>query len=175
MREHGQNNEFNNLRYIVVFFILFGFWLLFSGHYDVFHISLGVICSALISYVSGDLLILDMSPHNRIVKTGRFILYIPWLIYQVVLANLHVAALVLNPKGIAPRVIRFKTKLKSDFSMVTLANSITLTPGTITMDIDNGEFYIHALSKKVADDLESGDMEHRVGHIFLELENEKKK
>jgi multicomponent Na+:H+ antiporter subunit E len=54
--------------------------------------------------------------------------------------------------------------------MVTLANSITLTPGTITMDIEDGEFIVHALSERVAVDLLSGDMENRVAHIFLEDE-----
>ncbi|MCP4599402.1 MAG: Na+/H+ antiporter subunit E [Proteobacteria bacterium] len=161
------------MRFVIVFIILFAFWLLFSGHYDIFHMSLGVICSALIAVVSGDLMILDMEPHNRIVKTRRFIIYIPWLIYQVVLANIHVAYLVLNPNEIHPRIIHFKTKLKSDFSMVAFANSITLTPGTITMDIIDGEFYVHALSKKVADDLETGEMEHKVAHVFLELEDGK--
>jgi multicomponent Na+:H+ antiporter subunit E len=52
--------------------------------------------------------------------------------------------------------------------MVTLGNSITLTPGTITMDIVDGEFFVHALSKKVADDLLGGEMERRVAHVFME-------
>ena len=58
--------------------------------------------------------------------------------------------------------------------MVTLANSITLTPGTITMDIIDEEFYVHALSKKVADDLLTGEMEARVAYIYLEGEKFKK-
>ena len=86
----------------------------------------------------------------------------------MILANLHVAKLVLAPSGIDPQLVKVKSKLKSDISMVTFANSITLTPGTITMDIDDGEFYVHALSQKVADDLLSGDMENRVAHVFFE-------
>ena len=65
----------------------------------------------------------------------------------------------------------FKTKLESDISFVTLANSITLTPGTITMEIDEGEFVIHALSRKVADDLNTGEMEDRIAHIFMEADH----
>jgi multicomponent Na+:H+ antiporter subunit E len=160
----------NNLRRLAVFAILFGFWLLLSGHYDLFHLSLGLICSLLVAFVSDDLLIENISGSNRIVKTRRFLTYVPWLIYQIVLANLHVAYLVVNPKAIDPRIVRFKTRLKSEFSMVTLGNSITLTPGTITMDIVDGEFYVHALSKKVADDLLGGEMERRVAHVFLEDE-----
>ena len=161
----------NNLRRMAVFAILFAFWLLLSGHYDLFHLSLGLICSLLVASVSHDLLIENINGTNRIRKTRRFISYVPWLIYQIVLANLHVAYLILNPKVIDPRIVRFKTRLKSQFSMVTLGNSITLTPGTITMDIVDGEFYVHALSKKVADDLLSGEMERRVAHVFLEDED----
>jgi multicomponent Na+:H+ antiporter subunit E len=168
-----ETKQLNWVRRAVVFGILMAFWLLFSGKLDLFHLSLGVLCSALIAVVSGDLLIHDVRPHSRLRKSWRFALYVPWLIYQVILANFHVAMLVIDPRRIHPRIMRFKTKLKSDFSMVTYANSITLTPGTITMDIDNGEFYVHALSKKVADDLASGDMERRVAHIFMEQEEGK--
>jgi multicomponent Na+:H+ antiporter subunit E len=161
----------NNLRRLAVFVILFAFWLLLSGHYDLFHLSLGLICSLLVAFVSSDLLIEEISGSNRIRKTLRFIAYVPWLIYQVVLANLHVAYLIVNPRAIDPRVVRFKTKLRSEFSMVTLGNSITLTPGTITMDIVDGEFFVHALSKKVADDLLGGEMERRIAHVFMEDED----
>jgi len=161
----------NNLRRLAVFVILFVFWLFLSGHYDLFHLSLGLICSLLVAFVSHDLLIENIRGPKRVRKTRRFISYVPWLIYQIVLANLHVAYLILSPKAIDPRIVRFKTRLKSEFSMVTLGNSITLTPGTITMDIVNGEFYVHALSKKVADDLLGGEMERRVAHVFLEDED----
>ena len=160
----------NNLRRLAVFGILFGFWLLLSGHYDLFHLSLGLICSLLVAFVSADLLIENISGSQRIRKTRRFLQYVPWLIYQIVLANLHVAYLIVNPKAIDPQIVRFKTKLKSEFSMVTLGNSITLTPGTITMDIVDGEFFVHALSKKVADDLLGGEMERRIAPVFLEDE-----
>ena len=67
-------------------------------------------------------------------------------------------------------MIRFKTRLTSDIALVSLANSITLTPGTITMDIANGEFVVHAVSDKVANDLLTGEMERRVAHVFVEDE-----
>jgi multicomponent Na+:H+ antiporter subunit E len=102
----------------------------------------------------------------------RFIAYIPWLLYQIVSSNIHVALIALSKKNpIDPRIIRFKTKLESDISWVTLANSITLTPGTITMDIKDGEFFVHALDKKVADDLHAGEMEDRVAHVFMEADH----
>ena len=158
----------NHLRRLAVFLILFAFWLLLSGHYDLFHLSLGLICSLLVAFISHDLLIENIGGSKRIRKTWRFISYVPWLIAQIVLANLHVAYLIVNPKAIDPRIVRFKTRLKSQFSMVTLGNSITLTPGTITMDIVDGEFPVHALSERVSADLLGGEMERRVAHVFLE-------
>ena len=160
----------NTLRRFGVFLILFVFWLVLSGHYDAVHLSLGLACAALVSFFSSDLLFRDPIGERWLLKTWRFLLYIPWLLYQVVLANLHVVYLVLRPNLIRPQVIRFKTQLTSDLSRVTLGNSITLTPGTITMDIAGGEFCVHALSDKAAQELLGGEMERRVARVFLETE-----
>lgn len=61
--------------------------------------------------------------------------------------------------------------MESDISLVALANSITLTPGTITIDIKDGVYYVHAISKKVAEDLMTGEMEDRIAHIFMEADH----
>ena len=158
------------MRYFIVFIILFLHWVLWSGKFDAFHLSLGVISCALVTFMSYDLYFKRKKFSSKIiVEAIRFIKYIPWLFYQIVLSNIHVASLVLSPKmPIDPKVIRYKTKLKTDIALVTFANSITLTPGTITADISEGEYYVHALSKKVADDLMTGKMEDKVAYIFEE-------
>ncbi|MDI6889579.1 MAG: Na+/H+ antiporter subunit E [Thermodesulfovibrionales bacterium] len=158
------------MRYIITFLLLFLNWVIWSGMLDAFHLSLGVISCILVTYMTHDILFKrEKFSSKHIVEVIRFIKYIPWLLYQIFLSNIHVASLVLNPKmPIKPELIRFKTKLKKDISLTTFANSITLTPGTITADIIEGEFYVHALSKKVADDLLAGEMENRVAHIFME-------
>jgi len=149
--------------------ILFIFWALLSGHFDLFHLSIGAVCSLTVAYLFHDLLFVNVRVGNIHTMAWRFLKYIPWLLGQILIANMHVAALVLRPKmPINPRIMRFKTKLETDISKVTLANSITLTPGTITIDIRDGEFYVHALSQMVADDLYGGEMEDRVAHIFME-------
>ncbi|MBM4330865.1 MAG: hypothetical protein FJ117_06500 [Deltaproteobacteria bacterium] len=164
--------KFPWLNFLAAFTILFTFWVFLSGFFDLFHLSLGVICSGMVAYASHDLLFSQTSLKNlkkRHLAGKNFILYIPWLIYQIFLANFHVIYLVLHPRmPIDPKIVRFKTKLKSDLSVVTLANSITLTPGTITVDIREGRYYVHALSKKVAHDLLTGDMENRVAKIYGE-------
>ena len=158
------------MRYLIVFFILYLHWILWSGKFDAFHLSLGVISCALVTFMSHDLFLerKKLSP-KIIVESIRFIKYIPWLLYQIVLSNIHVASLVLSPgMPIDPKIIRYKTKLKTDIALVTFANSITLTPGTITADISDGEYIVHALSTKVADDLMTGEMEDKVAQIFEE-------
>jgi multicomponent Na+:H+ antiporter subunit E len=168
MAESSAKTHNKHLSRFLTFLLLMIFWVVFSGVFDAFHLTLGVICCALVALLSHDLLFKDLSGDKKLVKAGRFIIYLPWLVYQVILANLHVAKLVLMPSGIKPQVVTIKTKLKSDLSMVTFANSITLTPGTITMDIIDGEFYVHALSQQVADDLLSGEMEDRVAYVYDE-------
>jgi multicomponent Na+:H+ antiporter subunit E len=146
--------------------------MILSEKFDLFHLSLGVICTFIISYLSHDLLFANVRVGDIRVIVQRFIAYIPWLLYQIVTANLHVAYLALSPgMPIDPQIIRFKSKLESDISFVTLANSITLTPGTVTMEIYDGEFVVHALSRKVADDLNTGEMEDKVAHIFMEADH----
>jgi multicomponent Na+:H+ antiporter subunit E len=152
--------------------ILFLFWMLLSGKFDAFHLTLGAICCVLVAYLFHDLLFANVRVGDMRVVAGRFIAYIPWLIQQILLANIHMVSLVVRRRmPIDPRVVKFKTKLETDISCVTLANSITLTPGTITMDIKDGVFYVHAVSQKVADELNAGDMEDRVAHIFMEADH----
>ena len=158
------------MKYIIAFFILFLNWVIWSGMFDAFHLSLGVISCLLVIYMSHDILFThDGLSYRHIREVIRFIKYIPWLLYQIVLSNIYVARLVMNPNmPIDPQVIRFKTKLKKNISMATFANSITITPGTITADIKEGEFCVHCISRKVADDLLTGEMENKVAYIFME-------
>jgi len=159
------------MRFVVTFIILFVFWMVMAGKFDIFHASLGVISCLFVAYMSHDLLFKEMKIGRKIKEVIRFILYIPWLIYQIILANLHVVRLALSPNMyelIDPHIMRFKVKIKKDISKVTFANSITLTPGTITADIIDDEFVVHALSQAVDDDLMTGEMEQRVAHIYSE-------
>jgi len=158
--------------FIATFSLLFVFWMLLSGKFDLFHLAIGVICSATIAYLTHDLLFANVRIGETWVIVWRFIAYMPWLTSQIIQSNMHVALLALSPRmPVDPRILRFRTKLESDISWVTLANSITLTPGTITMDINAGEFFVHALDQRVADDLHAGEMEDRVAHIFMEADH----
>ena len=155
------------MRYLYTFLIMFGFWILLSGKFDLFHLTLGVLSSALVTFLSADLFMYDQGK-NRLSTGIRFLLYIPWLLYQIVLSTLHVTFLALHPKmkdRIDPTIITFKTKLKTNIAKVALANSITLTPGTITIRIEGQVFYVHAISRKAAAGL-PGEMEERLANVF---------
>ncbi len=158
--------------FLITFIILYGFWIFLSGQLDLFHLSLGVISCIIVAYLSKDLLFIEKKAGKRhLLQILRFMKYLPWLFYQILLANIHVAYLVLHPKMdrlIDPRIIRFKIKLKTDISLTTFANSITLTPGTITVLFKEASFYVHAIDKKVAEDLLTGEMEDRVDRIYKE-------
>ena len=155
------------MRHIYTFFIMMGFWILLSGKFDLFHLTLGVLSSALVSFLSADLLMYEQGK-DRLSTGFRFIMYLPWLMYQIVLSTLHVTFLALHPKmkdQIDPTIVTFKTKLTSNIAKVALANSITLTPGTITIRVEDQIFYVHAISRKAAAGL-PGEMEERLAKVF---------
>ena len=112
------------MRRLVVFAILLAVWLVFSGHFDALHLSLGLVCAALVAVTSADLLLPESRSSRTPLKVWRYVCYLPWLLYQVVLANLHVVYLVIFPHKIRPQVVRIKTGLTSDLALVTLANSV---------------------------------------------------
>lgn len=149
----------------LTFLSTFGFWLVLSGHFDALHVGSGIACAALVTLLSSDLLRLGGAGSFRI---ARFALYVPWLLREIVQASLHVTWLVLRPRGIRSRIVRFRTHLRSELARVMLGNSITLTPGTVTVDIDGDQFIVHALSDTAADALLDGDMERRVAWVFGE-------
>ena len=102
-------------------------------------------------------------------KFLRFLAYMPWLLYQIIKANIQVASIVLNPKmPIDPVFLQFNTQLKRKVAQVILATSITLTPGTVTMILENGRYTVHALVPGSAGDLVEANMQNKVGAIFME-------
>jgi len=159
--------------FLLTFFIMFVLWILLSGKFDAFHLTLGLISCSIVAYFSADLLF--ETPSIKVTRlTGswiRFARYIPWLLYQVFLANLHVLYLSFHPKMmdlIDPKIIKFRSKLQGDLSRVTFANSITLTPGTITVYVSlDGNFSVHTIDKKSQEGL-PGEMEARIARVFGE-------
>ena len=156
---------------IVIFLLLLANWVVFSGKFDAFHLGLGVVSSLFVTWISQDFLFHDRKKNwdERMLEAGAFLQYIPWLTIEIVKANLHVFKLAMTRKGyeeIAPRIVTIKTKLKTDFAKFVFANSITLTPGTITMLIRGDVFHVHTMSQFLEDDLLEGAIERKVAEVF---------
>ncbi|MFN3535262.1 MAG: Na+/H+ antiporter subunit E, partial [Desulfatiglandales bacterium] len=155
----------------ILFFILFLLWTVFSGKFDPFHLSLGVISSIIVSLFAGPL-IPELRGKGLLRSWGRFLSYLPWLLWQIWLANLHMLRLSFSPRVldlIEPEIITFNPGLKKDLSKLTLANSITLTPGTITISIGTyGTFRVHRIDKASAEGITSGTMIEKVKKAFGE-------
>ena len=153
---------------------LFALWLILSGKFDAFHVSMGVVSALCVALGTRRLLLLppDIGPpgtHPTDVLSWRFLGYLPWLIWQIIASSLHVAYVVLHPRmPIQPRLLRFHTSFPHVLAQLTLATSITLTPGTVTLDVDNDEFLVHALTDTSAQGLEphGGAMHRRVAALF---------
>jgi multicomponent Na+:H+ antiporter subunit E len=159
------------ISFILTFLICFATWTILSGRFDIFHLLLGVIASIIVSRLSSTILISTRSIGSLSRQWFRFICYIPWLLYQIFLANIHVMSLAFTPRlvdVIEPRIIRFKSRLKRPMSLFIFANSITLTPGTITVFVSiTGEFTVHVIDEHSGLSL-PGDMEEKVAALMGE-------
>ncbi len=152
----------------LAFVLLFLFWLLLSGHYDLFHVVIGIFCCLLVSYTSSEFLFVHVGAYDTRLIIPRLLTYIPWHLYQIIVSNIYLAKLVFSPLDrLNPRILPYQTKLTNGLALVTFANSITLTPGTITIDLDEHTFHVHAIDNKVAEDLLTGEMEDRIEKVFL--------
>ncbi|MHC1611033.1 MAG: Na+/H+ antiporter subunit E [Candidatus Methanospirareceae archaeon] len=157
---------------MLIFWVLLSAWIIYiPQHYDLIEISKGIICSLIVTLISHELLV-SKRGEKVLLKTLRLIPYLGWELWQIVMANFDVAYRVIHPKmPIDPRIIEFETTLRSDFALTTLANSITLTPGTITILVkpETGKFWVHAIAEKPADALlVDKTMQRKVAHVYME-------
>ena len=167
----GTKPKRSPIPYILTFLVCMLTWLVLSGKFDIFHLALGVISSAIVSLASGDMLFSARNVHRLPGQWLRFIPYVPWLLLQIFRANLHVMRLVFHPRMrdlINPQMVKFKSRLDSEMARFIYANSITLTPGTITVYVSlYGTYTVHAIDDASAEAL-PGEMESRVAAIFGE-------
>lgn len=156
--------------FLCTFLLMFLVWIVLSGKFEPLLLSLGAISSFFVAYYFYDLIFPDLKLSYLIIFF-RFCRYIPWMIWEIIKSNFHLLYLAFHPRlteVIDPQIVTFKTNLKSDMAITTLANSITLTPGTITVSANSdGIFKVHALDRKTADAL-PGIMLEKVAKIFGE-------
>ncbi len=151
----------------------FGLWLILSAERDWFHLSLGALTACTVAVLAARLVaqsppIIDGDGQAfRGIPWYRFVTYLPWLGAQVAVASLRVAWVVLHPRlPIDPRLVRVRAPFPHTLAKLTLANSITLTPGTVTLDVDGDDFLVHSLTESGEHELEEGTMVNRVSSLF---------
>ena len=153
------------LHTVGLFAVLFGTWIILSGHFTPFLLISGAICSALTVAIALRMDLLDRR-RDILVPIWRMPLYLLWLTWQVILNSLIVSRKVLALHlDIDPVIERVPSGQHSDIAKVIYANSITLTPGTVSTDVSNGEIEVHALTRTAMEDLRSDDMNRRVSAL----------
>jgi len=141
-------------------------WLVFSGQYDLSHVVLGFILSCGVAWLNTGY---PHSPFHHF-PWGRLVLYVPWLFLRIVESSLHLTKLILNPSLIIePKLITYKSRLNHQAAVVVLGNSITLTPGTITVEIEGNQLIVHAIDEASGRDLTSGRMERKIAEVFQKV------
>ena len=140
-------------------------WLLLSGHFEPLILMLGLASCAVVLAITKRMDLVDHEGHP-IHLTWRAVGYWLWLGREIIKANIDVARRVLSPRmEINPTMVRLASSQKSDLGLVIYANSITLTPGTVSVDVEPGEILVHALSRDAARELEIGEMDRRVSRV----------
>ncbi|AFV00992.1 Na+/H+ antiporter subunit E [Simiduia agarivorans] len=146
--------------YIVLLFI---FWILLSGHLEPLLLVLGAASIALTAFLAQRMNVIDHEsyPIHLTTKFPGFYLY---LLKKILIANYNVVRRILGWRGakISPQLIEIPQPLASDLAAVMYANSITLTPGTVTIGFSKEKLTIHALSDAAAEDIGSGEMAEEI-------------
>ena len=145
--------------------VLFGTWLLLSGYFTPLLISFGVLSLAIVVGIAWRMDVIDHESHP-IHLTWRLPAYWIWLLIEIIKANFDVAKTILGiGESASPNVVTVKPSQRTELGQVIYANSITLTPGTISIELENGEITVHALTQGSANDLSTGVMDRRVTRL----------
>ena len=160
---------------LAMFVVLFGFWMVLSGRTETKFIVYGLITALVTTWVTYPLLLVPNKDGSKRyfvfgVSIPKFIMYFFWLMWQLVLANIDVLlATTAQELDIDPKVVRFYFRADNPMASVVLANSITLTPGTVTINVtDDGLYEIHALTRGAAAGVLDGSMQKKVADLYGE-------
>ena len=144
---------------------LTAFWLLMSGIYRPLILFLGAISVIFVLYLTRRMDALDEDVFEFKLKRKHFS-YWSWLAKEIFKANIDVSKVILSPKmNLSPRLVRVPLSQSNELATVIYANSITLTPGTVSVDIEGDEIIVHALTQELMDGLTEGDMDQRVNYL----------
>ena len=150
----------------LIYFLL---WLIFNGRVTLEIAVIGVLVSLMVDVFVRKVLKLNLTASNlfRFVKIFPVVLlYVVVLLIEILRANFSIIRLVLAPQvEVEPCLVKFRTPLKTEAARIALANSITLTPGTITVSLEGSELLVHALNRNMADGLEGSIFERLLARM----------
>lgn len=150
------------LNFLLMGLLLAAIWLLLSGLFKPLLLALGLVAVLLTLRLTARMNILDAESHP-VAAAFHYLPYWPWLTVEIVKSSIDVARRVLSPHmPISPTVFEVRSSQRTVVGRVVLANSITLTPGTVTLDVDGDRLRVHALSRESVDYLLRGEMDRRV-------------
>ena len=145
--------------------ILFATWVLLSWHFDWLLISFGLATCTLAVWVGARIGIVDRES-VPVHLVPRALLYLPWLAWEIFKSNVRVARIILAPRlRVDPSIVHFRASQRTDLGRFIYANSITLTPGTVTAGIVGDDFEVHAIVQSEIDGSEENDMNRRVAAL----------
>jgi multicomponent Na+:H+ antiporter subunit E len=149
--------------------VLFVFWLIFTAKTNWQSLLLGAVVSLVLSWFSFYLLGGRLDPHLNGMFALKFPVFAALLFWEIIKANWDVLKRVFAPSfPISPRIVQFDSYLESDIARTILANSITLTPGTVTIEIEGSRFYIHCLAEDFTEDPGDGTLQRMTAWLVGE-------
>ena len=151
------------MRFIILFTSLMSVWLLMSGHYTVLVTSLGVLSVLFATVMSARLGGTDTEALPLHIM-GRLPGYFLWLFKEIIMSNITTAKVILSNSA-DPEMFETRASQQTEAGLATYANSITLTPGTVTVDIDQDRFLVHALTADFGQDVRALDMDEKVSAL----------
>lgn len=141
---------------------LYAFWILMSGFFTPFLLATGFASALAVAWLAHRMEVADREGHPVHLTLGA-LAYWPWLLKEIVKSGLQVARIILHPRlPVSPTLARFRPSQESAVGLVTHANSITLTPGTITVEAGHDEFVVHGLTREGAAGTVASEMDRRV-------------
>ena len=154
------------MRYVISLAIVLSLlWLGISGVYKPLMYSFGAGSVVFVVWMSRRMDVVGVE-HNPVLYSWRLPIYWLWLLWEIVKSNIEVARAALSPgKLVRPRVVKVPMRLHSSVGKVTYANSVTLTPGTVTLLLEDDQLEAHALLESSAASLESGEMERKIAWL----------
>ncbi len=154
------------IRYLSAAVILFGFWLVLSGYTTSFLLAAGAVSAVSAVLLARRMDVVDHEGHPIHLGLAAAFWYWPWLVREIARSAWDVTWRILHPRlPISPTMVRFRPSQSGALGLVIHANSITLTPGTISIGVARGEFVVHALTHEAGGSLAGSEMDRRVARM----------